>query len=164
MNRMKLRFFLSLIGLLLLAACQTAPPEKGTANPEHIAQLKQAGFVQTEEGWEFSASEKLLFGTNEATLTANARQTVSRIARLLIGMDIDSLRIDGHTDSTGSPGYNDQLSLRRAQAVAEAMEAAGMPAAGIAVRGLGSRMPVVGNQSADGRAQNRRVVLVVAGS
>jgi len=164
MSRIKTGLFWALLGIAFLAACQSAPNKKGAPSAADIVLLKQAGFVQSDEGWEFSASEKLLFGTNEATLTANARQTVTRIARLLIGMDILSLRIDGHTDTTGSASYNDQLSLRRAQAVADTMEAAGMPASGMTVRGLGSRIPVVSNQSADGRAQNRRVVVVIAGS
>ncbi|RIX46075.1 MAG: hypothetical protein D3M94_10185 [Rhodocyclales bacterium GT-UBC] len=163
MNTLKRHFFFGLI-VLLLAACQSAPPAKGTANPENIALLKQAGFVQTDAGWEFSASEKLLFGTNEAVLTAPARQAVARIARLLLDMEITQVRIDGHTDNTGQASYNDQLSLRRAQAVADAMQAAGMPANGMTVRGLGSRIPVTDNHTSDGRAQNRRVVLVIAGS
>ncbi len=146
-----------------LVACQTAPEKKVGLSAEQIAALKQEGFVESEEGWEFSASEMLLFGANEAQLVPNARETVGRIARLLVRLEIPAVRIDGHTDATGSVSYNDQLSLRRAQAVADAIVAAGMPASGVAVRGLGSRAPVASNQTAEGRSQNRRVVLVILG-
>lgn len=152
-------------------ACQSLPEQSSQSqpaerkmrlSPAQIAALKQEGFVESEEGWEFSASERLLFGPNEATLIADARQTVERIAHLLIRLDIGNVRIDGHTDVTGSAAYNEQLSLRRAQAVGEAMIQAGMNASGIQVRGLGRRMPVASNQTTEGRAQNRRVALVIA--
>ena len=152
-----------LAAMLGLAACQSSPTGR-SLGPERIAALQQAGFIQSDEGWEFSASEKLLFGSNEATLVPTARQTVARIARLLIDLEISAVRVDGHTDTTGGVAYNDQLSLRRAQAVAEAMAAAGMSAANIMVRGLGSRAPVTSNQTLEGRAQNRRVVLVIVGT
>jgi len=148
------------VAVFSLSGCQTAPEKEGLS-AEHVTALKQEGFVESEEGWEFSASEKLLFGANEATLVANARETVERVARLLIRLAIPTVRVDGHTDATGSTSYNDQLSLRRAQVVADALVAAGVPAEGITVRGLGSQAPVASNQTAEGRLQNRRVVLVI---
>lgn len=163
MTRIRTILVCMLASLFFLTACQSFTGKKAGLSPAEIATLKNEGFVQSAEGWEFSASEKLLFGSDEAILTQSARQTVERIARLLVSMEILSVRIDGHTDTTGNQTYNDQLSLRRAQAVAEAIETAGMPSRGTKVRGLGSRMPVASNQTAEGRAQNRRVVLVIAG-
>ncbi len=150
-----------LAGLLLLTACQSLSNGGAELTAAQIAALKQEGFIQSDEGWEFSANEKLLFGTNEATLLPSARQTVDRITRLLVSMDIVNVRVDGHTDATGSVTYNEQLSRRRAQVVADEMLASGMPASGVRVRGVGSRLPVASNQSVEGRAQNRRVVLIV---
>ncbi|MDR2187249.1 MAG: OmpA family protein [Azonexus sp.] len=144
-----------------LTACQTPPEKKAGLSVEQVTALKQEGFVESEEGWEFSASEKLLFSANEAALTTNAREALDRIARMLVRMDIPAVRVDGHTDSTGSASYNDQLSLRRAQEVANVIVAAGMPSDNVGVRGLGSRFPVTSNNTADGRSQNRRVVLVI---
>jgi len=157
-----------LIAALALAGCQTPPQNPPAEQQLSEAQkralaLKQEGFVESAEGWEFSASEKLLFGSDEAVLNQEAKQTVNRIARMLIDLGIPGVRIDGHTDASGSASYNDQLSLRRAQAVADVIAAAGMPADNIKVRGLGSRVPVASNQTAEGRSQNRRVVLVILG-
>jgi len=163
MTRLQTALVCVLTSLFLLTACQSSQSKKAGLSPDDIASLKKEGFVQSAEGWEFTASEKLLFDSDKAVLTQSARQTVERIARLLIGMEILSVRIDGHTDTTGSQSYNDQLSLRRAQVVADAMTDAGMPSSGTKVRGLGSRVPVVSNQTTEGRAQNRRVVLIIAG-
>ncbi|MCL2344731.1 MAG: OmpA family protein [Desulfobulbus sp.] len=166
----KLYFLFGLwLALFALSGCQTPPPapepeQKTGLSAAQVAALKQEGFVESDEGWEFSASEKLLFGANEATLAQNAQEAVGRIAHLLIKQELPTIRVDGHTDATGSVSYNDQLSLRRAQAVADALVAAGMSASGITVRGLGSRAPVASNQTAEGRSQNRRVVLVILGN
>ncbi|MDR0777539.1 MAG: OmpA family protein [Azonexus sp.] len=163
-RQLSLLFALWLV-LFGLSGCQTPPPEpKSDPAAERAAALKQEGFVKSDDGWEFSTSEKLLFGANEAALMPSAQEAVGRMARMFIRLDISAVRVDGHTDATGSAAYNDQLSLRRAQAVADALVAAGMPASGISVRGLGSRAPVAGNQTAEERAQNRRVVLVVLGN
>lgn len=154
--------FVLWLAVFSLAACQTPPPEKKAGlSVEQVAALKQEGFVESDEGWEFNASEKLLFGANEAALTTNAKETVSRIAHLLVKLEIPAVRVDGHTDSTGREAYNDQLSLHRAQAVADIIIAAGMPSDSVGVRGLGSRFPVASNSTAEGRSQNRRVVLVI---
>lgn len=154
-------FLLALwVAVFSLSACQTAPEKEGLS-AEGVTAIRQQGFVKSEEGWEFSASEKLLFGIDEATLLPHARETLERIAHLLIKLEIPALRIDGHTDTTGSDRHNDQLSLRRAQAVAEVLVATGVPVENITVRGLGSRAPVASNQTAEGRSQNRRVVLVI---
>ncbi len=152
-----------LASVIALMACQSVPETNGKLTSAQIAALMQEGFVQSEEGWEFSATDKLLFGLNEVTLLPSARQTIERIARLLASIEIPSVRVDGHTDATGSVAYNDQLSLRRAQAVRDVMVAADMPVSGVRARGLGSRIPVANNQTLEGRAQNRRVVVVIVG-
>ncbi|MDR0776767.1 MAG: OmpA family protein [Azonexus sp.] len=160
----KLCFLFALwVAVFGLSGCQTAPekPKELSAEEIRALTLKQEGFVESEEGWEFSASEKLLFGANEAALVPEAREAVERIARMLVKLEIPAVRVDGHTDATGSASYNDKLSLRRAQAVADVLVAAGIPADNIEVRGLGSRAPVASNQTDEGRSQNRRVVLVI---
>ncbi|MDR1996436.1 OmpA family protein [Azonexus sp.] len=158
----KLCFLFGLwVAVFGLSGCQTAPEKQEGLSAEQVAALKQQGFVESEEGWEFSASEKLLFGANEAALVPSAREAVERIAHMLVKLALPAVRVDGHTDATGSASYNDKLSLRRAEAVAEVLIAAGIPADNIEVRGLGSRAPVASNQTAEGRSQNRRVVLVI---
>ncbi|MCE1240831.1 MAG: OmpA family protein [Azonexaceae bacterium] len=159
----KLSMGLFMFCSMLLLGCQSTPETRRGLNEAQIAALKQQGFVESDEGWEFSASEKLLFGSNESVLTPEARLAVGKISALLTKLEIPSVRVDGHTDATGSVAHNEQLSLKRAQAVADVLIASGLPAAGVKVRGVGSRAPVASNQSIEGRMQNRRVVLVIPG-
>lgn len=153
------RLLFSLL-LILLGACQSLPQGQ-TLSQEQIAALRTEGFEQSEDGWEFSASDKLLFGSNESVLIPTARQVTNRIGQLLVSLQTERIRVDGHTDATGSASYNEQLSLRRATAVADALIAAGVNAKSVQVRGLGQKVPVASNQTAEGRLQNRRVVIVI---
>ena len=154
-----------------LTGCQSVPPasdaaaasaKSGRFTPEQIQALRDEGFVPTDDGWEFSASDRLLFASNEATLTANATQIVQRIGRLLASIGVDSVRIDGHTDAEGTPAYNATLSVRRARAVAEALRQAGLTEPAMTIRGVGEREPVAKNTTPGGRMQNRRVVIIVS--
>lgn len=149
---------LAVAGLLAasLAGCQSG------LTPEQIALLKQQGFELTDNGWEFGMSSKLLFGTNEATLAAGQRESIGELAQALLSVDIHRLRVEGHTDDYGTAEYNQQLSERRAQAVADALIAAGIPAQDLQVAGMGMSAPVEDNRSAAGRRENRRVAIIVS--
>lgn len=68
-----------------------------------------------------------------------------------------TLRVEGHTDDTGNPAFNDQLSLRRAEAVRAAMIARGVPPERLLAAGLGQTQPVGDNATEEGRARNRRI-------
>jgi outer membrane protein OmpA-like peptidoglycan-associated protein len=71
--------------------------------------------------------------------------------------------IIGHTDNTGDPNYNLSLSKRRAQAVSDYLVATGTPAEKLRVVGLGETDPIASNATKEGRAENRRVDIVVVG-
>ena len=145
-----------LTGALLLAGCASG------LSAAQIAVLKQEGFEPTDGGWEFGIASKLLFGTNEATLAEGQRESIGRLARSLLSVDIRRMRVEGHTDDYGTDDYNLDLSQRRAQAVADALVAAGMRPGNIQVRGLGKGAPVEDNRSAAGRRENRRVSIIVS--
>jgi outer membrane protein OmpA-like peptidoglycan-associated protein len=124
--------------------------------------LKQQGFELTDDGWQFGIDSKLLFSTNEATLAEGQRESIGRLARSLLSVNIQRLRVEGHTDDYGTDDYNLDLSQRRAQAVADALVAAGMRPENIQVRGLGKTAPVEDNRLAAGRRENRRVSIIVS--
>ena len=71
------------------------------------------------------------------------------------------IRIEGHTDSTGSANANQVLSQRRAEAVRDALVAAGIDAARMTAVGVGAERPVAPNDTAEGRARNRRVDVIL---
>jgi OOP family OmpA-OmpF porin len=118
--------------------------------------------VQGPSGWEFGFADKLLFPTDQSRLADSQRQSIERITRALLSVAIDRARVEGHTDNTGTRAYNQALSLERARAVANAMERAGMPAAGLAVEGVADRYPVAPNTTPSGRQENRRVVIIIS--
>jgi outer membrane protein OmpA-like peptidoglycan-associated protein len=67
----------------------------------------------------------------------------------------------GHTDNTGNDAVNVPLSNNRAQSVADYLVSAGVPAGSVSSKGEGSSNPVASNDTADGRAQNRRTAITV---
>jgi outer membrane protein OmpA-like peptidoglycan-associated protein len=71
--------------------------------------------------------------------------------------------VEGHTDSTGSVATNNELSLKRAMTVRDYLIEQGVPASSIDVAGLGFSAPIGDNSTAEGRARNRRVEIVVSG-
>ncbi|WP_275630148.1 OmpA family protein [Pseudomonas sp. 273] len=155
------RLFIGLLLSLLLAGCQTPPaPQKGLS-AEQVAVLRQQGFALGEEGWELGLSSKVLFGNNLDNIDPPSRGEVERIGRVLLGVGIDKLRLEGHTDSYGDAGYNQQLSVRRAQSVAQVLAGIGMPRENLEVIGRGMQRPVADNSSPAGRMENRRVSIIV---
>ena len=152
-------FITLLVALLALGGCQTAP-SKGLT-PAQVAVLKQQGFELTDDGWAFGLSGKVLFGSDVETLNQPSTDIVQRIGKALLDVGIERVRIDGHTDASGTETYNQQLSLRRAQSVATVLQGVGMKEDNIQLRGLGSSKPVATNDTAEGRTENRRVAIVV---
>ena len=146
------------IALLALAGCQSKPQG---LTPEQIALLQSQGFKLTDNGWEFGLSDKVLFGNNVGKLNPESTDTVQKMGRALMSVGITKFRLDGHTDNYGEDSYNDQLSLRRANAVADLLASVGIPRANIETRGMGKRDPVADNRTSSGRAENRRVAIVV---
>ena len=148
------------IALLALTGCQTAP--QNGLSPAQVAVLKQQGFELTDEGWAFGLSDKVLFGSDVESLNPQSTEIVERIGKALLGVGIDRVRVDGHTDASGKETYNEQLSLRRSNSVGKVLSAVGMKEQNIQVRGLGSSEPVASNDTATGRTENRRVSIVVS--
>ena len=162
LNQRSLRLFtITLVmAILTLTGCQSVP-QKGLT-PAQIAVLKQQGFKLTDEGWAFGLSGKVLFGSDVDSLNPQSTAIVERIGKSLLGVGIERVRVDGHTDASGKETYNEQLALRRAKSVATVLASAGMKQDNIQLRGLGSSQPVASNDTADGRAENRRVAIVVS--
>ncbi len=156
-----LRWFAAflLLAVLAMSGCQTAP-QKGLT-PAQIAVLKQQGFELTDDGWAFGLSGKVLFGSDVENLNPASTEIVERIGKALLGAGIQRVRVDGHTDASGSQAYNEQLSMRRAASVSKVLTAVGMREEDVQLRGLGSSKPVASNDTASGRTENRRVAIVV---
>jgi outer membrane protein OmpA-like peptidoglycan-associated protein len=104
-----------------------------------------------------------LFRTGQSTLEPEAREKLAKVAGILATHKGLRIEADGFTDSTGTAAINERLSASRAQAARDFLVSQGVPADAIVTRGLGAEHPVAGNDSAEGRQENRRVELVVSG-
>jgi OOP family OmpA-OmpF porin len=103
---------------------------------------------------------EVLFPTNSATINPASFPELDRVVTFLRETSPTATAvIEGHTDSQGADAYNQDLSVRRANAVMKYLVDAGVPAARLTAQGFGETQPVADNATADGRALNRRVVM-----
>jgi len=102
----------------------------------------------------------ITFDTDQDTIRPDSKPTLDEIGKLLKDNPGLHLQVVGHTDATGSDAHNIDLSSRRAGAVIRALVQSGIEATRLSSRGAGASQPVAANDSADGRAKNRRVELV----
>ncbi len=104
----------------------------------------------------------ILFDLNEAGLKPDTRIVIAKLAGILLMMPELQIRVEGHTDSTGSEEYNLKLSEKRAESVSSFLEAQGIDASRLVAAGYGKSRPVADNGTAEGRRKNRRVEIVIA--
>jgi outer membrane protein OmpA-like peptidoglycan-associated protein len=119
--------------------------------------------VVTSEGTELSIPSQVLFAVDEATLLPEAESRLDDIVEVLEFYPDAPVEIVGHTDSDGAADYNQDLSERRAQAVADHVTAAGVDAGRLTVAGRGETEPVATNDTAEGKQANRRVEVLIRG-
>ena len=105
-------------------------------------------------------ANEVSFDVNSATVKPSFRPSLAKVAEVLKGYDT-RMTVVGHTDSTGSESYNQQLSERRAEAVRAELIRNGVPAERLAAVGRGESEPRADNSTETGRAENRRVEILV---
>ena len=105
--------------------------------------------------------QDILFALDSAAVRSDLRRDLGVVAGNLQAYPNSTISIEGHTDNTGTANYNRILSQRRANAVADILVNNGVPPARLYAVGRGENEPVVSNLSATGRAQNRRVEIVI---
>ena len=106
----------------------------------------------------------VLFDTGKYTLKTDAQVKLAKVAGILQAYPALKLQVEGYTDNVGSEAYNQKLSENRAQGVGDFLVQQGVPLGNVTATGFGLNNPVADNGSAAGRAQNRRVQLVVSGN
>jgi len=103
----------------------------------------------------------IFFDPGKTQLKPGAKKPLQRIAEQLKGDDRIRVTVEGHTDNTGTPEKNMDISEKRAEAVREYLVSLGVPADRTMATGKGDAEPVATNKTAAGRQQNRRVELVI---
>lgn len=126
-------------------------------------QLAGTGAIITNTGSQLRVilPEGVTFATGSATVASSFLPALREVARSLNGHPNSTVRVVGHTDNVGSAAYNQQLSQDRALAVARILIRDGVSASRINYSGRGYNEPITTNATAIGRAQNRRVEIVI---
>lgn len=123
---------------------------------DEIARVKEES-----RGIVITLSGAVLFATGEHSLLPIAKEKLREVAQALLEQGDSTILVEGHTDSRGSADKNQELSLLRAQEVRGYLVSQGIPTNSIQAAGLGEERPIASNDTAEGRANNRRVEIVV---
>jgi outer membrane protein OmpA-like peptidoglycan-associated protein len=134
-----------------------------TAAMAQLAALKTVQNVKHDtRGTVITLSGSVLFASAKYELLPSAQDTLMNVANALAKSDPSSkIVVQGYTDSQGPLPYNETLSQNRAQTVMSFLTTHGVPAERVSAKGFGPANPVASNDSAEGRADNRRVEIIV---
>jgi len=120
-----------------------------------------ADVVKGPNGIQVFLKNDILFDIGSAELSPNAIQTLTDLNKVLKKYPKNRIVVQGYTDSTGSDELNKKLSTQRAQAVYNYLIGTGLKTLSINYVGYGKSNPIASNDTEEGRAQNRRVVLAI---
>lgn len=123
-------------------------------------ELEALKAIQTERGMVVTLGSAL-FETGSATLKAGAERNLGELAGYMNKFPQAKATIEGHTDNTGDPALNLQLSEKRAMVVADYLTTHGVDPLRVSAVGLGQDYPLASNDTEAGRQQNRRVEVVL---
>lgn len=104
------------------------------------------------------------FDFDKSVVKAEGKAKLDDLASKVSGISLEVVIAVGHTDSVGSSGYNQALSIRRAEAVKAYLVSKGIESSRIYTEGKGLTQPVADNATRDGRSKNRRVEIEVVGT
>ena len=121
----------------------TAPKKEEISDA--VAQLKSVDF------------NNITFERGSSELTQQAMNTLDIAAKTLLDNPSIQIRIEGHTDSSGSPEVNLTISKQRAQSVLDYFETSGIDGSRMEAEGFGDKHPIASNETAEGRINNRRI-------
>ncbi len=123
--------------------------------------LEGTGATVTNNGEELLVNlpSSITFAVDRSDIQPQFRESLSKVASTLVQYESSLVDVIGHTDSTGADAYNQDLSQRRAESVAEFLIGRGVIRDRVVAFGQGETQPIASNDTAEGRAQNRRVEL-----
>ena len=162
------------IALILIAmvavSCKTKKvavqaPVKQVESDNELNQMKkdlpENQVERTNEGIRFTFSSEILFPTNSSYLNASSNKSIADVTKVIKQQAVDrNIVVEGHSDKTGTPEYNQWLSEKRAVSVKKYMASLGLDSNRIKTIGAGDTKPVADNKTKEGKAQNRRVEFI----
>lgn len=152
----------SILGAAVGGAAGTLIGKKMDRQAEEIRKnVPNAEVIQQGEGLIVKFDSGLLFAFGKADLTEQARANIAKLASSMQANPQTNILVVGHTDNVGSDSYNYTLSQRRAASVRDYLAVNGVSTNRVTTSGKGMTEPIADNSTEDGRAQNRRVEIVV---
>lgn len=134
---------------------QQAAELRGSINNPNVSVTNNGSYLTV------NMPQDLLFAVDSAALRPDLQSDLGSVAQSLIRYPNSRIEVIGHTDNTGSAAYNYDLSQRRANAVAAVLNQNGVPYGRITTVGRGFDQPIASNATPQGRAQNRRVEIII---
>jgi outer membrane protein OmpA-like peptidoglycan-associated protein len=129
---------------------------------QELEQVEGAQVVQVGDELQVQFQSAILFDIDSSQLKPSAKDNIQQMAAVLVKYPDTNLLVIGHTDSTGSDAHNQTLSEQRALSVKDYLVTYGVQPGRLQSRGDGETRPVAGNDTAEGRTQNRRVEIQIA--
>ena len=117
--------------------------------------------TRTQDGIKLNMPGHVSFPTNEYAILSSFYDVLDSVALVFEEFEKTRIKVSGHTDSQGSDSYNQTLSERRAESVLQYFVSKGVARGRLSAYGYGERYPVASNDTADGRAANRRAELEI---
>jgi len=145
------------------SALQKSEAEKAEIRQKLLAQLNSILETRDSARGLIVNMSDVLFDFNKSTLKPGTRETLAKVAGILLAYPGLRLQLEGHTDSIGSDQYNQTLSEKRAFSVRDYLVSSGINGNNLTAVGFGKANPVASNDTDAGRQQNRRVEMVVSG-
>lgn len=142
-------------------AAREAAESKAKDMLAKLAAANAAAVKEEPRGTVITLAGGVLFASNKSALLPGAQNSLSQIAEAIKTQEDKRVLIEGHTDSRGSDATNQALSKARADSVASFLITQGVPPDRVTTAGLASSRPVADNNTAEGRANNRRVEIVI---
>ena len=135
--------------------------DRQAAELDQAIQNDRVRIVNTGDRLIVTLPEGILFATDSAAVQPSIQSDLYAVASNVNRYPNSIVQVIGHTDNTGSAAYNQDLSERRAGAVASILQAGGVSGGRISAIGRGEDQPVASNLTPEGRQQNRRVEIVI---
>jgi outer membrane protein OmpA-like peptidoglycan-associated protein len=134
---------------------QQAADLRGSISNSNISVTNQGDYLVV------NMPQDVLFATDSAALRPDLARDIQAVGQNLQKYPNSRIEVIGHADNSGTAAYNQDLSQRRASSVAQALAATGVQSGRISALGRGEDQPIASNLTPEGRAQNRRVEIII---